>query len=696
MKGSAQLGSGAAGRRSPPLWRQFAIMLGVTAGYSLAGCISLLIPFSATFASLIWAPSGIALYAVLRWRGPAAVGVMLGVVIVDTFLGQSLAFGLTSMVGNVMSVLIAARLLRVRDFDSLFGDTVSVSRFLIFGALAGPLVAALVGATTVKTLGTAVSASWLTVFGTWWAGDAMGVLVVTPALFALGQLQCFKRPRQVIELLSLASGFAIIWYLLFAEILGHEAALPLSYAVIPLVIWVALRFDQPMVVVTGLVLILAAIGATARGLGPFIRAEGVEEGYVFLHGYLAVIAIIALYLSASAASHRRALAGLQREVQEQRRMRARLTAINELSGDAIITINAQRQVTSFNSAASTLFGYDLTDVIGQPVARLVPEHVFKTHLQRFEAFFDHGDEPLKMDRFQQITYRRKDGSEFNALAALARIRTDDVISGVIAIRDLTGFEQKEIALRDALREAQLAIRAKNEFLANMSHELRTPLNAVIGFAETLRLRLFGDLNLRQIDYVGDIEASGRHLLTLINGILNYARLENGNWTPAAEPVDVGIAIAASCRMLSDKARQRQIILRQSSAAGLPHLHCDPVALRQIVINLVDNAIKFSHPKGTIDVSAVMAPGGDGLILAVADEGIGIHETDQRRILEPFTQAAHASTRHHDGLGLGLSIVSRLAEAHQAALSVESILGQGTCIRIRWPGQRLLREPQALQ
>jgi PAS domain S-box-containing protein len=665
------------------------VILGVAASYAVTGRIGLLIPFPATLATLIWAPSGIALYAVLRWGRPAAVGVALGAFLVGQSIGQTIGGGFITAIGSALAPLIAARFLAGPNFEQLFGDTARVSRFVAIAVFGSTLLSAVIGATVLKTIGAKVSADWLTIGATWWAGDAMGVLVVTPTLFALGRLRSRRQSRQIVEFLILAAGFALIWYLVFAGMLGQEAALPLSYAVIPLVIWIAARFDQAVVLPTAFVLILAAIIATARGLGPFVDPRGMPQSYIFLDGYLAVIAAIALYLSASASSNRRSLAELQHEVQEQRRMRARLVAINELSGDAIVTINRSRQITSFNSAAVALFGYELTDVIGQSVERLIPSQEVQAHRQQLDAFLDGGDEPLKMERFQQIAYCRRDGSVFHALAALARIRTDQLTSGIIAIRDMTAFEQKETATREALREAQLAIRAKNEFLANMSHELRTPLNAVIGFAETLRLRLFGELNARQVDYIGDIEASGRHLLTLINGILNYARLENGNWTPAAEPVDVGIAIAASCRMLADKARLRQITLRQSSAASLPNLLCDPVALRQIVINLVDNAIKFSHPKGAIDISASLAQGGDGLILAVIDQGIGIHESDCQRVLEPFTQAAHATTRDHDGLGLGLSIVRRLVVAHQAQLSVESILGQGTSIRILWPAARLL-------
>ena len=142
-------------------------------------------------------------------------------------------------------------------------------------------------------------------------------------------------------------------------------------------------------------------------------------------------------------------------------------------------------------------------------------------------------------------------------------------------------------------------------------------------------------------------------------------------------------------MLVDKAARRQIALRPIISPRLPQLFCDPVALRQMVINLVDNAIKFTMPDGTIQVMADLSPQGDRLVLAVIDDGIGIQEADQRRILEPFIQAAHASTREHDGLGLGLSIVKHLAEAHQAELTLESTFGKGTAIRITWPPERLI-------
>jgi PAS domain S-box-containing protein len=669
------------------------IVFGVAFAYGVAGRVSLLVPFN-SFASLIWAPSGIALYSVLRWGPAGALGTVLGTLAFNLFLHQPVPAAIAIAIGNVLPALIARRLLSGKDLDHLFGETLRVSRFIAIGVLGVNLISAAIGVTALKFSGMSVPGDWATLFGIWWAGDAMGVLAITPALFALDRLRRGGRPRLILEFLLLAAGFALVWYLLFVGILGHSAALPLSYAAIPLMLWTALRFDQAVVVLVSLALSLTAIVATACGMGPFNQPEGPLQSYLLLLGYLSVILVIALYLSASAANARRAMSGLQHEIQEQRRIRARLIAINELSGDAIITLNRNCQITSFNRAAVALFGYSLPDVIGQPLEDLIPPSDLAAHRAEMEAFFDvedasSPDAPLKMEAFRQITYRRKDGSIFVALAAMARIRTDQTVSCIIAIRDMTEFEGKETALRDALREARLAIRAKDEFLANMSHELRTPLNAVIGFAETLKLRLFGDLNDRQLDYIGDIEASGRHLLSLINGILNYARLEKGNWVPAFEAVDVGIAIAASCRMLTDKARDRGITLKHRSDAQLPYLHCDPVALRQIVINLVDNAIKFSNAGGIIAVSASLAAGGDSLTLTVSDDGIGIHSADQLRILEPFTQAAHATTRHHEGLGLGLSIVKRLVEAHDASLQVASAPGQGTSIMITWPASRLL-------
>jgi PAS domain S-box-containing protein len=665
------------------------IIAGVALAYGVTGWAGLQIPFTATFATLIWAPSGIALYAVMRWGWAGVLGIVCGAGLLNAAVGQTLDFALVTSLGNTLPAIIATRLLRGSQLDHLFGDTKRVTRYLAFAVILSTITSALVGATAVKMLGRPISGDWLHVFITWWAGDAMGVLTVTPALLAIGRLQRLRQPRQLAELFAIAGSFAMIWYLLFAEILPRSTALPLSYVAIPLVIWIALRFEQAVALLVALIVVLVAVLATASGLGPFILAGGVEPSYIFLHGYLAVIAVTALYLSASAAAARHALADLRQEVIEQRRIRARLSATNELSGDAIITISQGSLITSFNPAASALFGYTLTEVIGQPITCLIPPQELTTRQAQLEEFLRTGEHPLRSVRFQETRYRRKDGSEVVTLAAIARVNIDQTISGILAIRDMTEMLGKESTLRDALREAQLAIRARNVFLANMSHELRTPLNAVIGFAETLRLKMFGDLNDRQASYIADIETSGRHLLTLINGILNFARLEKGNWQPAAESVDVGLAIGASCRMLVDKAAARQVSLRHKTSARLPQLFCDPAALRQIVINLVDNAIKFSSSEGTIDVTADLAPGGDRLILAVIDDGIGIHEADQRRILEPFIQAAHASTRDHDGLGLGLSIVKHLVEAHQAELTLDSMPGKGTTIRIIWPTERLL-------
>ncbi|HEX9448541.1 MAG TPA: MASE1 domain-containing protein [Dongiaceae bacterium] len=423
--------------RSPwqrhPLWRHLrrpglgwwapAIILLVAAAYGVTGWLVLQIPFTATFATLVWAPSGIALYAVLRWGWTGVLGVMLGAIALSPMLHQTASFGMVTMFGNVLPAIIAAGFLPGAHFDRLFGDTKRVTRYLGVAVIGSTVTSALIGATAVKYIGMPVPAGWLQVFAIWWAGDAMGVLIVTPALMAFGQLRRLRRSRQFVEFIAIASSFAVIWYLLFAEILGRSVSLPLSYAAIPLVIWVALRFEQAVTVLVALIIILVAVLATARGFGPFVLAEGVEQSYIFLHGYLAVIAVIALYLSASASAGRRAMADLQHEIAEQRRIRARLAATNELSGDAIITINQASQITAFNPAATSLFGYDLTDIIGQPYAWLLPDSERDERQGLLDAFMMSGAHPLQTLHFKELRYRRKDGSEFNTLAAVGRVNS---------------------------------------------------------------------------------------------------------------------------------------------------------------------------------------------------------------------------------------------------------------------------------
>jgi len=261
---------------------------------------------------------------------------------------------------------------------------------------------------------------------------------------------------------------------------------------------------------------------------------------------------------------------------------------------------------------------------------------------------------------------------------------------IVVLTDITDLKQSEGVLLNARDTARLADRAKSEFLANMTHELRTPLNAVIGFSEVLRDELYGPLGHRQYhDFVADIHESGRHLLAVIDDILDLSKIEIASRELQPREMDIAHTIDSAVRMIKHRAAGAGVALHVRPDSDLPNLNGEERGIKQILLNLLSNAVKFTPEGGEVTVSAALVPDG-GLALTVSDTGIGIAPEDIQRIFTPFVQLETAGQT--DGAGLGLALVKSLAEMHDADVSIESILGEGTTITIRFPAAAM-RPPQ---
>jgi signal transduction histidine kinase len=249
------------------------------------------------------------------------------------------------------------------------------------------------------------------------------------------------------------------------------------------------------------------------------------------------------------------------------------------------------------------------------------------------------------------------------------------------------LNQTSNELTRALGVAAQANQAKGAFLASMSHELRTPLNAIIGFSDTMVMEVFGPMGDRYKSYAGDIRHSGEHLLALINDVLDLSRLDAGQAELREEEFDTAELIAEALRMMVGQAGKAQITLTTHIAQALPWVKADKRRIKQIVINLVSNALKFTPAGGTVDVTAKITPAGD-LAVAVADSGIGIAPEDLPKVMERFGQVDSPMQRKHEGTGLGLPLSKQLAQLHGGDLTLESVLDQGTTVTLTLPKARL--------
>ncbi len=258
------------------------------------------------------------------------------------------------------------------------------------------------------------------------------------------------------------------------------------------------------------------------------------------------------------------------------------------------------------------------------------------------------------------------------------------VTEIIAVtRDITDHKVQEIMLLKARDEAETASRAKTRFLANMSHELRTPLNAIIGFSEILTRELFGRLGEdRYREYARLIHESGEHLLSVVNEILDMSKIEAGKFNIVVEPFDVTSLVRSCSEIMRHTAEQKSIELVTDVEPSLPELVADKRACKQMLLNLLSNALKFTNEKGRVQVSARQV--GDMMEIAVSDNGIGILPEDLPRLGNPFVQAQSSYNRNFEGAGLGLSVVKGLARLHGGRLEIESEFGRGTLVKILLP------------
>ena len=373
-----------------------------------------------------------------------------------------------------------------------------------------------------------------------------------------------------------------------------------------------------------------------------------------------------------------------RDITDRKKADKKFRDLLESAPDAMVIVNREGTVVLVNQQATRLFGWDREEMLGQSVDLLVPKRFRGQHAGHRGGFFAQ-PRARAMGVGLELHGLRKDGSEFPVEISLSPMDTEEGLFVSSAIRDVTERKRFEQTLRDKNLELETAALVKDRFFAGMSHELRTPLNAVIGFTGTLLMELPGTLNAEQTRQLGLVQSSADHLLSLINDLLDLAKIDANRKELVWEPVDCRALLEEMVATLQPQAMRKSLTLGLQVPDGPQVVHTDRRALRQILINLTGNAIKFTH-SGTValQLQCIATDARLQLRFSVTDTGQGIAVQDQQRLFQPFSRLNAVGLGAHEGAGLGLHLSRKLAQALGGSLDFQSVAGQGSTFVLLLP------------
>ncbi|WP_139163481.1 sensor histidine kinase [Bosea robiniae] len=363
-----------------------------------------------------------------------------------------------------------------------------------------------------------------------------------------------------------------------------------------------------------------------------------------------------------------------------------LTAMLDTATDGVVTVDDRGRILSLNKAAEALFGYDQREVTGELFTLLFASESHAPALDYLEGLKGGGVASVLNDG-REVQGRVRQGGKIPLFMTMGQIAHGNEPRFCAVLRDITAWKKTEGELVEARKAAEMASAQKSDVLAKISHEIRTPLNAIIGFAEVMAEERFGPIaNERYKEYLRDIHQSGGYVISLVNDLLDLAKIEAGKLDLDFVSVNLNEIALSTVSLLQPEAQRGRVVLRSGLSPKLPPVVADERSIRQIAINLLSNAVKFTDAGGQVIISTALGDQGEA-ILRVRDTGIGMDDDELRLALEPFRQVP--TTRRAGGTGLGLPLTKALVEANRAAMAITSVKKEGTLVEITFPPQRVL-------
>lgn len=365
-----------------------------------------------------------------------------------------------------------------------------------------------------------------------------------------------------------------------------------------------------------------------------------------------------------------------------------LRTIIDTATDGVVIIDNGGTIRSISRPAEALFGYDSHELAGRQFVSLFAIESQRAARDYLGGLSDNGVASILNDG-REVIGREAQGRFIPLFMTIGRLPGNEGFCAVL--RDITQWKRAEEELTQARAQAEYASSQKTEFLARVSHEIRTPLNAIIGFSELMIDEKFGPLgNERYRDYLRDINRSGNHVLDLVNDLLDISKIEAGQQDLSFEAVSLNDTLGETVAMMQPQANRDRVIIRSSFASRLPAVVADLRSVRQIALNLLSNAIRYTPAGGQVIVSTSYEASGD-ILLRIRDTGIGMSNAEIEQAMKPFKQLNTLKRARGDGTGLGLPLTKALVEANRARFSIVSVSGEGTLVEVVFPSTRVLAE-----
>ncbi|MBI4197302.1 MAG: MASE1 domain-containing protein [Deltaproteobacteria bacterium] len=642
--------------------------------YIVAGYVGLKLANVGKLATPVWYPSGLALGFVMLFGRRLAPIVALAAFVVNFLSGASWSLALMISFGNAMEAVVGSWLLQSQpSFKKSLDLPSRVIQLLIYGAGIGTLVSASWGTLSLWIHQIISRAEWISVFKTWWFGDMMGILVTTPLLLVWSTPAERKIGKQVWEVVLLSLLLIGMMFLLFFP--SFEKIFPSlhrPYVLIVLFVWVALRFELRGVSLITFLSTLPSLGATLAGYGPLTGRTAVEAG-TNVQFFFSTAGITGLIVAA-VVHQRRGISVQMVEAMQARAKEAEQFRITvEASPSAMLTVNREGRIAMVNLKTEKLFGYTREELIGQPIELLVPQRFREQH-PRDRAVYTIAPVARPMGVGRDLFALHKTGYEIPVEIGLSPIETRDGVFILISVIDITVRKESEDALKKRAQELERLTKTKSDFVTMVTHELRTPLSSIKEGIAIVLEGLDGPISTEQARTLGIVKRNIDRLGRLVLNILDFQKFEGGLGKMQYAPCDTAGMVRDVVETFRIEAEKKEIRLLVNKVES-KQIVCDVDRIKQVLVNLIDNALKFTEPRGTVTVDACDSK--EGFLFEVIDSGIGIPLSEQSHVFEMFGQVRQAGGGPSiGGFGVGLAVCKKIIEAHGGKIGLESESGKG--------------------